>query len=104
MNHISRNNGATSCTFLNSCHAEGNLAKSEANRQTQSKDPYSASTALGNARDFRVIIRFYDESDGEYLEGSSREAAILDSRARKCLLSEEHTSESRGTFSTVKHR
>ena len=47
---------------LNICHPERSLAVSNANRQTQSKDPYHADAAADVTGNFRVEIRFYDES------------------------------------------
>ncbi len=68
---------------LKPCHPERSLAKSEANRQTQSKDPCRARTAVANAANFRVEIRFFDEQGAELFPGSSREAAKECSPRRK---------------------
>jgi len=62
------------CNFINRnttlaiCHPERSLAKSEAIRQTKSKDPYQVGTTLGDATNFRVAIGFFDnhERPGTY--------------------------------------
>jgi len=36
---------------------------SEANRQTESKDPVPAGRTTGDARNFCTIIRFFDENE-----------------------------------------
>ena len=56
------------------CHPERSLVESEANRQTQSKDLVHAGIATGTARDFRIVIRFFDEHGGELRHLPSREA------------------------------
>jgi hypothetical protein len=66
------------------CHPERSLVESEANRQTESKDPASADVITGNARNFRIVVRFFD--DHEYEQFASREAALT-STARKCRVS-----------------
>ncbi len=71
------------------CHPERSPAESEANRQTQSKDPAPAVSATGNSGNFRVVIRFHDEQGTELFLTSSREAAVWDSPARKCRVSRE---------------
>jgi hypothetical protein len=45
---------------LCACHPERSLAESEANCQTQSKDPVPAATSTGAAGNFRIVIRFFD--------------------------------------------
>jgi hypothetical protein len=65
------------------CHPERSLAKSEANRQTQSKDPAQAVAATGKARNFRIAIRFFNEQGAELFPGSSRETAKECSPRRK---------------------
>jgi hypothetical protein len=57
---------------------------SEANRQTQSKDPVRADSGGGNERNFRTVIRFFDECEAEQLPTSSREAEECEGPARKC--------------------
>jgi hypothetical protein len=56
---------------------------SEANRQTQSKDPVRADNSAGNERNFRIVIRFFDEYEAEQLPTSSREAEECESPAGK---------------------
>jgi hypothetical protein len=77
-NFIDRN------TSLAICHPERRLAKSDAIRQTKSKDSYQVGTTLGDATNFRVAIGFFDNHETRYLPISSREAAASESRARKC--------------------
>ena len=72
---------------LNPCHPERSLAESEANRQTQSKDPCCTGVLEGTAVSFRIVIRFLDEQNTEFLSDSSREAAACESPARKCRVS-----------------
>lgn len=57
------------------CHPERSLAKSEANRQTESKDPCNLGMAWGQAASFRIAVRFFDEQGAEVLHAPSREAA-----------------------------
>jgi hypothetical protein len=66
-----------------SCHTERSLSESEANRQTQSKDPVPADIRTGAARNFRIVIRFFDEHEAERHHECSREAAIECSPRRK---------------------
>jgi len=70
------------------CHPERSLTMSEANRQTQSKAPCHRDTTRGNARNFRIVIRFSKENQTEQLPISSREAAAWGSPARQCGVSE----------------
>ncbi len=77
------------------CHPERSLAKSEATRQTQSKDPYRTSP-LDAAVNFRITVRFIeehgsgeeqapeDEQKTRYSLTSSRDAAEWESPARQC--------------------
>jgi hypothetical protein len=57
-----------------SFHPERSLAKSAAILQTESKDLMSVGGATGDARNFRIVIRFYDEHDTEHIPGPTREA------------------------------
>jgi len=41
------------------------VAKSEAIRQTESKDPYNLNGTSGEARNFRIAVRFFDDHDAE---------------------------------------
>ena len=70
-------------TIPNSCHPERSLAKSEANRQTESKDPVFACSGIGDAGGFRIAVRFFDEQGAEVLYDCSREAATKCSPRRK---------------------
>jgi hypothetical protein len=77
------------------CHPERGLAESEANRQTQSKDPYRAEADGFKAGNFRVVVRFFDNHETEQLPVSSREAAECESPARKCRVTIDSSIESR---------
>ena len=70
-------------TTLNPCHPERSLAVSEANRQTQSKDPVFADSDTDFEGNFRIVIRFFDEHGGEKGHLPTREAAIECSPRRK---------------------
>ena len=59
----------------------------EANRQTQSKDPVSADNSAGTERNFRIVIRFFDENEAEQLPTSNDEAAACESPEEKCRVS-----------------
>ena len=83
MTHIRRIGAVLTCAALNPCHPERSLAKSEATRQTESKDPYNLPATRGDARSFRIAIRFFDDHDTEVLHDPSREAAIECSPRRK---------------------
>ena len=72
---------------LNPCHPERSLAESEANHQTQSKDPCCTGVLEGTAESFRIVIRFFDQQGTELFPGPSREAAAWESPARKCRVS-----------------
>ena len=65
MNHLRQSNAPTLCNKENACHPERNLAKSEANRQTESKDLVLLDSATGTAGNFRIVVRFLDEHDLE---------------------------------------
>ena len=49
------------------CHRERILAESEASCQTQSKDLVAGATSTGDAGNFRVVTRFFDEYETEHL-------------------------------------
>jgi hypothetical protein len=49
---------------------------SEANRQTQSKDPVPAGATGADAGSFRIVTRFFDEHRDEQRYEPSRAAAI----------------------------
>jgi hypothetical protein len=66
-----------------SCHPEQSLAKSEAIRQTQSKDPYSTVTA-NSAGCFRITVRFFEELGTEQSPIASHEAGPCEGQARLC--------------------
>ncbi len=70
------------------CHPERSLAQSEATRQTQSKDRVPADGITGDARNFHIVVRFFEEDeDGREASPhyeSSREAAVSESPARQC--------------------
>lgn len=62
------------------CHPEWSLAKSEANRETQSKDPYHQDTAWGQTADSRIEIGFFDEQNAEVLNELGCEAVVYEKR------------------------
>jgi hypothetical protein len=64
-------------------------------QMTQSKDPVFAEAARDNRRNFRIVIRFFDDHETEQLPVSSREAAECESPARKCRVTIESSIESR---------
>lgn len=68
---------------------------SEANYQTQSKDPYQLGITLGDARNFRVVISIFDEHQIQHLRVPSREAAACEGPVRKCRVRSTRRDESR---------
>jgi uncharacterized DUF497 family protein len=84
-------------TTLKSCRPERSLAESEANRQTQSKDPYHRNTARGNEKNFRVVVRFFNEHEAELRPVSSREAAAWEIPTRQCRVCEGRGTSPAGT-------
>lgn len=68
---------------LKSSHPGRSLAEGEANRQTQSKDPYHADKARDTETSFRVVVRFFDEQEAERRPAPSREAPAWESPARQ---------------------
>jgi len=66
------------------CHPERRLTKSEAIRQAESKDPCHSDITAGDAGNFAIVVRFFDDDDCEILYDPSREAAAQESPARKC--------------------
>jgi hypothetical protein len=62
---------------------------SEANRQTQSKDPAFAGTTGADAGSFRIVVRLVDETEAEHLPVSNREPAAWETPARQCRVSKE---------------
>ncbi len=95
MNHIRRTEGVPSCSVQNACHPERSLTTSETSRQTQSKDPAYSESATGQAGNFQVVVRFFDEQNAEFQHGPSREAAECESPARQCRVSNQKGIESR---------
>ncbi len=61
---------------------------SEANRQTQSKDPVPADSATSHPRNFRIVVRFFDERESELRPVSSGEATEWESPAPRCRVTE----------------
>jgi hypothetical protein len=58
---------------------------SEANRQAESKDPYDRDTTCVDEGNFRIVVRFFEEDDGEHIPVSSGEAGeAWESPASKC--------------------
>ena len=86
MNSISYPRSEHLSITFNSCHPERSLATRGAN-QTESKDPYDSDTARGAERNFRIVIRFFDEREAELRPVPSREAAAWGSQARQCRVS-----------------
>ncbi len=70
---------------------------SKASRQTESKDPVPADSDTGNARNFRIAVRFFDESEAELCPVSSREATERESPARKCRVKERNNANREAT-------
>ena len=95
MNHLPHGEHISECTVPNLCHPERNLAESEANGQTQSKDLCQLDRTLGVRENFRIAIHFYDDHGDEIHHVQSREAAECESPARKCRVSERKGIESR---------
>jgi hypothetical protein len=63
---------------------------SEAIRQTESKDLARSGSCIGDERNFRIVVRFFDEHETEHCPVSSCEAAGFDSPARECRVSGRH--------------
>ena len=76
--------GVSTGLALNVCHPERRLAKSEAICRTESKDPCHSDITGGDAGNFRMVVRFFDDDDCEILYDPSRQAAAQESRAWKC--------------------
>ena len=97
MNHIRRIGIDGVLTFAASklCHPEWSLAASEASSRTQSKDPITTESITGNAKSFRIVVRFFDDQDAEILHDPSREVTAWESPARQCRVTTTHTIESR---------
>lgn len=58
---------------------------SEVSRQAESKDPEQADSPTSRERHFRVVVRFFEEDDGEHIPVSSGEAGeAWESPASKC--------------------
>jgi hypothetical protein len=81
--------------ILKPCHPERSLAKSEAIRQTESKDPYCTSAIESSKRYFRTVVHFFAEHDPEQCPVSTRKAAACESPVRKCRVKEQKEYESR---------
>jgi len=64
-----------------SCHPERSLAEREANRQTQSNDSVLAGAIKGDARCYRVVVRFFDEQNAEFCHVDRPEAGSCKSPA-----------------------
>jgi len=97
MNSTSSHPSQNQSTTLKSCHPERSLAESEANCQTQSKDPYQSVTASGQEKNFRITIRFQDGNAIEEPHIESREAAACESPARSCRVSAANRTSLKGT-------
>jgi hypothetical protein len=67
----------------NYCHPERRQARSEASRQTESKDPLLDAKIRSNAGNFRVVVRFFDDHETECVPSASRGAATECSPRRK---------------------
>jgi hypothetical protein len=65
------------------CHPERSLADSAANRHAQSKDPHHPETTREHGGKFRVVVRFFDENEGELLSAAGRETKKCAGAARK---------------------
>jgi hypothetical protein len=82
---------------LNPSHPERSLAENEANRQTESKDPYYRDTPRSTDANFRIVVRFLDEHEPERRPAVSREAAAWESPARQCRVCEGRGTSPAGT-------
>ena len=58
------------CYSSNNCHPE-----------TESKDPYQLATACADARNFRIVIRFFDDHETERPATRGGVAAVWESPA-----------------------
>jgi len=104
VNHLPHGQHISECTVPKSCHPERNLAESEANGQTQSKDLCQLDRTLGVRENFRrVVVRFFDEQEAEHLPGEGRDAAGQ-SPTRQCGVSKQMETESHryGTHAPIK--
>jgi hypothetical protein len=79
---------------LKPCHPERSLAKSEAIRQAESKDPYCIGATESRARYFRTVVRIVAD-DRERCPVSSHETVACESPARKWRVEEQMENESR---------
>jgi hypothetical protein len=70
--------------FSENCHPERSLPVSEANCQTESKDPYCLTTAGAEAGNFLIITCFFDEQHGQLVRVCSREATPWEALKRQC--------------------
>ena len=80
---------------LKPCHPERSLAKSEAIRQTKSKDPCCIVATESSERYFRTVVRFFTEHDPEQCPVSGYETAACESPDWKCRVEEQMENESR---------
>ena len=78
-------NAANVFQFPIICHPERSQAVSIANRQTESKDPYSLATTGGEVG-ICIVISFVDEKHAELPGVPSLKAAVCESPARQCRL------------------
>jgi len=103
VNHLPHGQHISEGTVPNPCHPERNLAESEANGQTQSKDPFNREATRGNDGSFRVVVLFFDEQEAEHLPGEGRDAAGQ-SPTRQCGVSKQMETESHryGTHAPIK--
>ena len=86
--------GLSLCSAPTTCHPERSLAKRKAIRQTE-PDPYHLDTTAGDAGNFRILIRFFDDHDTEVVHEPGREAAPQEGPARQCRVITMYTTESR---------
>jgi hypothetical protein len=84
-------------TTLKCCHPERSLARREANRPTQSKDPYHLDTSRSTEASFHIVVRFFDEEETEHRPVSSRDAAVWESPGRQCRVCEGREPSPEGT-------
>jgi len=77
MNHIAHSSLASPHPAPTICHPERSLADSEATRRTASKDPYNLHAVRGDARNFRTVVRFFDDHDTELIPTFSQADAPL---------------------------
>ncbi len=78
MTRICRFRDLPSTTVSDRFHSERSLAKSEASRQTESKDSMIAGATRGREENFHIVTRFFDEQGSEMFPVSNCDSRRLD--------------------------